>query len=105
MGVVRKLFNILCEEGVEVNEVTFICFLSACSHAGLVDEGLHYISLMVSDYNISVNWEHYACMVDILGCSGLLGEAEDLIKTMPCDGWPCLVLAEFMGMWRRQNRS
>ncbi len=63
----------------------FICLLSACSHAGLVDEGLQYFSLMASDYNISVNQEHYACMVDILGCSGLLGEAEDLIKTMPCE--------------------
>ncbi|CAK9857649.1 unnamed protein product [Sphagnum jensenii] len=78
-------FERMCEEGVEVNEVTFICLLSACNHAGLVDEGLHYFSLMASDYNISVNQEHYACMFDILGCSGLLGEAEDLIKTMPCE--------------------
>ena len=27
--------------------------LSACSHAGLVDEGLRYFKLMVGDYNIS----------------------------------------------------
>jgi len=79
-------FECMCEEGVEVNEVTFICLLSACSDAGLVDENsLHYFSLMASDYNKSVNQEHYACMVDILGCSGLLGEAEDLIKTMACE--------------------
>ncbi|CAK9190019.1 unnamed protein product [Sphagnum troendelagicum] len=78
-------FERMCKEGVEVNEVTFICLLSACNHAGLVDEGLNYFSLMASGYNISVNQEHYACMVDIHGCSGLLGEAEDLIKTMPCE--------------------
>ncbi len=40
MGMVRKLLNILnmCEEGVQPNDITFICPLSAYSHAGLVDE-------------------------------------------------------------------
>ncbi|KAH8973883.1 hypothetical protein BDL97_01G071100, partial [Sphagnum fallax] len=81
-----RMFNKMASHNV----VTWIAMLNAyammaCSHAGLVDEGLQYFSLMASDYNISVNQEHYACMVDILGCSGLLGEAEDLIKTMPCE--------------------
>lgn len=34
-------------------------------------------------YNISPRVEHYACMVDMLGRSGLLDEAYEFIKKMP----------------------
>jgi pentatricopeptide repeat protein len=32
-------FEQMCEEGVQPDEITFVCCLSACSHAGLVHEG------------------------------------------------------------------
>jgi pentatricopeptide repeat protein len=32
-------FKQTCEEGVVPDDVIFVCILSACSHAGLVDEG------------------------------------------------------------------
>jgi pentatricopeptide repeat protein len=35
-----KYFDQMCEEGVQPNDITFICLLSACIHAGLVDEGM-----------------------------------------------------------------
>jgi pentatricopeptide repeat protein len=38
-------FEHMCEEGIEVHSVAFICLLSACSHSGLVDEGLGYFDL------------------------------------------------------------
>jgi hypothetical protein len=28
----------MCKEGIEPDDVTFVCLLSACSHAGLVDD-------------------------------------------------------------------
>jgi len=28
-------------EGVQLDDVTFACLLSVCSHAGLVDDGMH----------------------------------------------------------------
>jgi len=34
-------FEQMCEEGIQKNDITFVSLLSACSHAGLVDEGLH----------------------------------------------------------------
>jgi hypothetical protein len=43
MDMVRKLLNILnrCVKKVySPDDITFICLLSACSHAGLVDEGM-----------------------------------------------------------------
>jgi pentatricopeptide repeat protein len=60
MGMVRKLLNILnrCEEGVQPNDITFICLLSACSHAGLMDEGMGFYVSMVTDYIISPKLEH-----------------------------------------------
>ncbi len=35
-----KHFEQTCEEGVQPDDITFVCLLSACSHAGLVDEGM-----------------------------------------------------------------
>jgi len=35
-----KHFEWMCEEGVQPNNITFVCLLSACSHATLVDEGI-----------------------------------------------------------------
>jgi hypothetical protein len=33
----------MCKEGIEPDDVTFVCLLSACSHAGLVDdEGMSF---------------------------------------------------------------
>ncbi len=76
-------FKQMCEEGVEPNDVTFVCILSACSHAGLVDEGIQFYHFMTKNCMISAKFKHYACMVD-LGCAGHLQEAENVIKTMPC---------------------
>ncbi|CAE6062207.1 unnamed protein product [Arabidopsis arenosa] len=81
------LFTMMQNEGLRPNYVTFLGVLSACSHAGLVNEGKRYFSLMVrsNDKNIEPRKEHYACMVDLLGRSGLLKEAYDFIKKMPVE--------------------
>jgi pentatricopeptide repeat protein len=76
-------FEQVCQESVDIDHVTLVCLLSACSHAGLVDEGIHQFDSMGLVYSISASAEHYVCMVDLLGCAGHMQEAEDLIKTMP----------------------
>ena len=70
--------------------------LSACSHAGLVDEGLRYFKLMVGDYNISPNQEIYGCEVDFLGRAGKVEEAYELIESMPFKPDEC-VWGPFLG--------
>ncbi|KAH8966520.1 hypothetical protein BDL97_03G029200 [Sphagnum fallax] len=73
----------MCEEGVQPDDITFACLLSACSHAGLVDEGMHCYASKITDYMISAKLEHYTCIIN-LGHPGQLQEAENIIKAMPC---------------------
>jgi len=80
-----ELFEQMCQEGVEMDRITFVLLLSACSHAGLVNEGLCYFESMGSVYSIPATLEHYASMVDLLGRSDRLHEAEDLVKMMSWD--------------------
>jgi pentatricopeptide repeat protein len=77
-------FERMCEEGVHPDDITFVCLLSACSHAGFVDEGLRFYALMTTVYRIPAKLEHYTCMVDLLGRAGHLQEAENMIQGMPC---------------------
>ncbi|KAL9175037.1 hypothetical protein ABFS82_02G089800 [Erythranthe guttata] len=65
------------------NEITFVAVLGACRHMGLVEEGRRYFDSMVNEYNIEPNIKHYGCLVDLLGRSGLVKAAEEVINTMP----------------------
>lgn len=70
-------------EGVKPDVVTFVSVLSACSHAGLLEEGRRCFSAMAQDWGITPTVEHYGCMVDLLARAGQVDEAEALIKSMP----------------------
>ncbi|KAG0581800.1 hypothetical protein M758_3G008300 [Ceratodon purpureus] len=72
-------------EGFKPNELTFVAVLSACSHAGLVDEGRRQFLAMTQDYGIRPSVVHYTCMVDVLGRSGCLEEAKLFIQNMPIE--------------------
>ncbi|KAL3838085.1 hypothetical protein ACJIZ3_022676 [Penstemon smallii] len=78
-----ELFEQMLGFGVKPNEVTYIAVLSACSHAGLIDEGWSHFRAMYKEHGVRPRMEHYACMVDILGRSGLLDKAIDFINSMP----------------------
>eukprot|EP01018_Ginkgo_biloba_P037426 Gb_17091 [translate_table: standard] len=79
------LFSQMQQTGMKPDHITFVSVLSACSHAGLVDEGWHYFDCMIRDYGITPILEHYACMVDLLGRAGLLDEAQGFIEEMPLE--------------------
>ncbi|KAG6518800.1 hypothetical protein ZIOFF_022281 [Zingiber officinale] len=76
------LFGEMEKIGIRPNETTFLAILSACSHAGFVDEGKEFFDKM-NMYSISPMLKHYACMVDLLGRSGYLYDAEDMVLKMP----------------------
>lgn len=79
------LFEKMQQIGMRPDEITYVSVLSACSHMGLVESGRRYFDLMVKEHKLLPNIYHYSCMVDILGRSGLIFEAKDLIETMPFD--------------------
>ena len=76
------LENMVCE-GVRPDDVIFTSILTACSHAGLLDEGFCQFKFMIKNHGIKPNSTHYNCLIDLLGRLGCLDEAEALIRTMP----------------------
>ncbi|GJR86990.1 pentatricopeptide repeat-containing protein [Tanacetum coccineum] len=57
----------------------------AQSGQGLVSEGHHYFDMMIKHHDISPTCEHFACMVDLLGRSGHIEKAKELIDKMPME--------------------
>ena len=80
-----KFFSSTLEAKLEPNDVAFVAVLSACNHAGLVEEGRYYFESMSHDYNIEPRVEHDGCMVDFLGRAGLIDNAYGFIKRMPTE--------------------
>lgn len=73
---------------IEPNWVTFIGLLTACSHAGKVEEGRYYFSQMKDVYGIAPSNDHYVCMVDLLGRAGLMEEALDFAQSVSVESFP-----------------
>ncbi|KAL1336891.1 hypothetical protein AAHE18_10G096100 [Arachis hypogaea] len=78
-----SLFNQMVQSGVKPNQVTFTSVLHACSHAGLVDEGLSLFKFILKQHHAIPNVDHYTCIIDLLGRAGRLNDAYSLIRTMP----------------------
>lgn len=76
-------FNLMQEEGFKPDGVSFTGALSACSHAGLIDNGLQYFDIMQKAYRISPRIEHYGCLVDLYSRAGRLEDALNVIENMP----------------------
>jgi pentatricopeptide repeat protein len=78
-----SLVGTMLHKGMELNHVSFVAILTACSHAGLVDEGWYYFIFMTVDQVVEHAVEHYGCMVDLLARCGQLYIAEKLLKMIP----------------------
>lgn len=77
-----EIFTEMLEEGLAPDDVVYVGVLSACSHAGLVNEGLQCFKNMQFEHNIKPTIQHYGCMVDLMGRAGMIKEAYDLIMSM-----------------------
>ncbi|PIA58750.1 hypothetical protein AQUCO_00500593v1 [Aquilegia coerulea] len=92
-----SVFSDMLKEGLVPDETVYVGVLTACSRAGLVQEGWDYFRRMEIEHNIKATLEHYGCMVDLMARVGMLKEAYDLIKSMPIKPndvvWRCLLSA------------
>ncbi|KAL8201749.1 hypothetical protein R6Q57_010896 [Mikania cordata] len=77
-----RMFTCMVKDGIKPNGVSFISVLSACTHAGMVNEGQSWFLSMIHDFYIPPEIEHYGCMVDLLCKAGLLEDALQVIKEM-----------------------
>ncbi|OWM80502.1 pentatricopeptide repeat-containing protein At2g17210 [Punica granatum] len=85
-GLAREALALLAqlrEQGMKPNAVTALSVLSACSHGGLVEEGISLFEWMVQEDGLIRSPEHYACIADMLSRAGSPGRAIDLIESMP----------------------
>ncbi|KAG9160804.1 hypothetical protein Leryth_008637 [Lithospermum erythrorhizon] len=77
-----QLFSLM-QENLEIDSVSLINILSACRHAGLVEDGKKIFQFMQKNLHFKPSMEHYACMVDLLGRAGLFDDILDLLHKMP----------------------
>lgn len=78
-----RSFDEMVQSGLEPDSVSFLTLLTACSHRGLVQEGLWYFNIMTQSYKLAPKREHYASIVDVLCRSGRFSEAEKIMGQMP----------------------
>ncbi|CAM9001185.1 unnamed protein product [Rhodiola kirilowii] len=75
-----SIFDEMIQSGVKPNQVTFMNILSACSHAGHVEQGNRYFH-MIQRFGVEPISEHLACMVDLLSRAGDIKGAYEIIKS------------------------
>jgi pentatricopeptide repeat protein len=94
-GQANKVFNLFRKmraECVMPDEVTFLVLLTACSHAGLLEEGEKLFNDMWHVYHLTPTLEHHASMIDLFGRAGHFGKARLLLENLqPSDRLPLLL--------------
>ncbi|EFJ28875.1 hypothetical protein SELMODRAFT_92426 [Selaginella moellendorffii] len=67
--------------GILPDDTAVTTLLSACSHSGLLDESFRLFGSMRPDFGVDPRIEHYVCVIDLLGRTGQLLEAEVLMSS------------------------
>ncbi|KAL2537090.1 putative pentatricopeptide repeat-containing protein [Forsythia ovata] len=78
-----EVFYHMLESGVKPDHVIITAVLSACSHAGLINEGLMIFDSIEQVYHMKPSMEQYACIVDLLARGGRVKEAFTFVNQMP----------------------
>lgn len=77
-----ELFNLIKQDGLVPDSVSYLSALCACNHAGVVDEGLRLFESM-EECGVLKNVKHYGSVVDLLGRAGRLEQAYKIVESMP----------------------
>ncbi|KAM6559599.1 hypothetical protein CsatA_028838 [Cannabis sativa] len=96
-----SLFYSMQGSGIKPDAITFVAVLSACSYAGLVEEGLRIFELMTTkEYDIQPSTAHYGCVADLLGRAGRVVEAYDFVRGLGEDGNVLEIWGSLLGACR-----
>ncbi|KAA8514919.1 hypothetical protein F0562_018098 [Nyssa sinensis] len=96
LGVLSHMLDL----GIKPDHVIITAVLSACSHAGLVDEGLKIFDSIDKVHKIKPTMEQYACVVDLLARGGRINDAYSFVAGMPIEA-----NANVWGTWLGPCRS
>ncbi|KAH7671797.1 TPR-like protein [Dioscorea alata] len=78
-----RLFYEMKKGGIRQDSITFLAILSACNQSGLIDKAEEvFCEMKELNGDTSPLPEHYACYVDLLGRSGMVEDAYNVIRTM-----------------------
>ncbi|EFJ23661.1 hypothetical protein SELMODRAFT_103099 [Selaginella moellendorffii] len=69
-------FRRMQQEDVKPDAITYVIVLSACRHAGLLEEALECFTSMTREHGLLPTSEHYGSLIDLVGRTGRLEEAE-----------------------------
>ncbi|KAJ0262954.1 Pentatricopeptide repeat-containing protein [Hirschfeldia incana] len=78
-----EIFQEMIKSGEKPDAMAFLAVLSACNHAGLVEEAQTIFREAEKANRMSLTLEHYACYINLLGRSGKIGDALEAAKNMP----------------------
>uniref|UniRef100_A0A6V7QRI9 Glycosyltransferase 2-like domain-containing protein n=1 Tax=Ananas comosus var. bracteatus TaxID=296719 RepID=A0A6V7QRI9_ANACO len=84
-----SMFDEMKREGIKPDDITFLGVLYACSHAGMVDEGLCFFNSM-NKHGLIPGIKHYGCVIDLLARSGQLKKAYKFVDNLPVKPTPIL---------------
>ncbi|XP_019186322.1 PREDICTED: pentatricopeptide repeat-containing protein At4g30700-like isoform X2 [Ipomoea nil] len=98
-----SMYDQMMRQGVAPNQTTFVALLAACSHSGLVEEGIDLFEKMKREHNMKPSEKHYACFVDLLSRAGRLKDAEAFIRKMPSEPGTAVLEALLNGCRYHKN--
>lgn len=90
---------------LQPSHATFVSLVSACSHAGLVEQGRLLHESMKLEYGIEPNPDNYGCLVDLLSRSGFIEDAKRIIEEMPFPPWPAIWRSLLSGCMKHGSRE
>lgn len=82
-SICLEVFSEMVRNGIRPDSITFVGILSACAHAGWLEEGKKYFDQMINVYGVAPRVEHCSCMVHLMGRSGLIHQALEFIRAAP----------------------
>ncbi|XP_024526815.1 pentatricopeptide repeat-containing protein At2g35030, mitochondrial-like [Selaginella moellendorffii] len=78
-----ELVELMALDGSLPDASTLTSLLTACAHAGKLRYARDYFVTLKGDFFVEPDRDHFGCVVDLLGRSGRLQEALELVESMP----------------------